>query len=111
MIVDPQHADKNQQCGHGKDAVLVIGQVDASLDKKQAEDDVAWHSQVRVEVSVPFHVLEIGYVFILSAELSFQLLQVGCVAHGCGCQHQAEVELVRDEGVDGWESAVDRQEV
>ena len=94
MIVDPQHANEDQKRRHGKDAVFVVGQVDASLDKEQAEDDVAWHSQVRVEVSVPFHVLDVGYVFILRAELSFQLLQVGCVAHGCGCQHQAEVELV-----------------
>ena len=69
MIVDPKHANKNQQCGHGKDAVFVIGQVDASLDEEQAEDDVAWHSQVGVEVSVLFHILNLRYAFVLRAEL------------------------------------------
>ena len=109
LVIDPEHANEHAKCYECKDAILVIGQIDACFDEKQNDRHDTRNREWLVK--------ELISLLLLPSVIR----GAKCFLHGhhdevsftdCGqSDHQPIVNLIGDKSADGRERAVDRQEV
>lgn len=114
LSIYPEHAKEHAHNCHRKNAILVVGNVDASFDEEKSEGDYRWRPKILVKVDVFFiYVMCVrrSYIIVTIAISSSDIVEIRCVTYRCCRDCKVIVHLVRDPGIDCREGCVDGNEV
>ena len=108
-FVDPEHAQESQENANSKHAILVVGDIDACLDEEQCEGNLTGNHQITVEVGILFFTAvceTIEFIAVVTLDALVRREERRRTERGEG-HAEGVIHLVRDPGVDRWESHVD----